>query len=715
MSAVPRQLVSNRGRTLLLQHGAPLLIYLVGALYLLARVLPHFRSSIPGAGIALADGWQNTWNMWWTLRALASGQNPFYTDMVFFPAGKTLYLHTMNITNTLLTLPIQMLAGPAAAYNTAVVLGIVLTGYLTYLLALRYVSHRGIACAVGALLTFSPFHLSKVLDGHLSWIALQWIPCLILCLLQALDTGRWRWRVLAGLSLAVAGLTSWYYALFSAIFIGLLVLLRLPSMIRLASWRSQLVTLVAVGAIGGIGMAPQLLPALREYLVGSPLSIYARSSEQADEDSGDDWDRQTASFSADALDWFYPSPLHPLWGDWATQTHHEMHAGWFWTIAPGYGVLLLALYGAWTARRRVGVEIGLVVALVVLMFGPKLRVAGNVFDVTLPFDWLKVLPGMTLGHRPNHLAIFALPLIVVLAGIGMQALLAHGRIGRVGLAVLGALIAVECVVLPFPAIPIGVDAGIARLRGQEGAVLDLPNVKRSSAAMRNQMVHERPIIEGYLARPQPPSQIVSQVPWVRALWRLQGLGKPDIIPAQPDDGYLALQSYNIRTIILRFDDFEEDERTRAERSIAEVLPGLSPSYTSEQIAVYELEQAAFQRPLLFLGEAWGDRENDGDRKWRWIGPMATLRALNPTSAPLPVTLRFEVQSFQEIRPLTVLLDGEPIGTFEIPPAMLQYELPFSLPPGEHSLELQSTAGTEPSPPHRALSLSFSYLELLPIP
>jgi hypothetical protein len=147
-------------RSSLQSHLAVLALYLAITLYLLARVLPHFGHAIPGGGLANADGWQNVWNIWWTQYALIHGKNVFFTDMVFHPDGAELYLqHALHISNNLLTLPVQALAGPVAAYNTAVLLGFVLTGYGTYLLVQHLVKHRGIATFAGALCTFS-WHVS---------------------------------------------------------------------------------------------------------------------------------------------------------------------------------------------------------------------------------------------------------------------------------------------------------------------------------------------------------------------------------------------------------------------------------------------------------------------------------------------------------------------------------------------------------------------------
>src|SRR5262249_19350885 len=139
------------------------------------------------------------------------------------------------------------------------------------------------------------------------------------------------------------------------------------------------------------------------------------------------------------LDFFFPSPLHPLWGEWSARAHATMRPVAFWTIAPGYGVLALAALGCWAAWRQARRWLLLVIGCAILSLGPTLRVAGINTELPMPYDLLKVLPAMQLAHRPNHMAIFLLPLLGVLAGYGMAALLERGRPGRATLALLGAV------------------------------------------------------------------------------------------------------------------------------------------------------------------------------------------------------------------------------------------------------------------------------------
>lgn len=682
-------------------HTRAVLVYAALACYVLANVLPRFNSAIPGAGVAQADGWQNTWNLWWVRRALSAAQNPYWTDLLFFPTGTGLYLHTLNITNALLTLPMQLVAGPVAAYNTAVFLGLVLTGFATYLLALRLINQPAIACVVGALFTFSPFHLSKVWDGHLSWISVQWVVFYLVALLAAFDHPPRRYAVFAGVMLAVATYTSWYYAVFSAIFTALLVMVRLPSALRDGSWRQHAVSLAIVGAVAALLTAPVVVPTMGEYLTGDvPAARYPPDAQMPG------WDGETGVYSADLLDILYPSFLQPVWGDWSRDTHARMREVWFWTISPGFGVLIFALVGSVMFWRRVWQWVVLVGILFVLMLGPQLRVAGDHTGIPLPHELLRFVPGMTLAHRPNHFAIFMLPLLMVLAGFGMRALWDRSRWA---LAVLGTLVLLEYAVLPFPTLALTVHPQVAALAGQPGAILDLPPDDRTSAPMNNQMIHGRPIVGGYLARQPDVPPFVTTLPWLRQLWQLypdDGYDH-DIVTARPDDAQQAFRFYHITTILVRRNELKDFQDRDAARVVGAMLPGLAPTYSDAALRVYQIPPVAQPEPIVFLAKGWLPREHAGIRSWRWMSKEASLRLINPDTAARWVSLHFEIESYQEARSLSVKMGDTTLGIFTIQPVSQMLNLRLVVPPGDHTITFASPPTREQSEAHRWLSLSFS--------
>ena len=151
-------------------------------------LVQRFTSAIPGDGF---DGWQNTWNLWWVRQALlVEHAHPWFTDMLYAPAGVSLLFHTLNLFNGLTTLPIQLAWGLFPAYNSAVLFSFAMSGLGAYLLARTVLgprSSRLAAFAAGIIFTFSPFHIAHLL-GHMQVISMEWVPFFALYLLRAVGS-----------------------------------------------------------------------------------------------------------------------------------------------------------------------------------------------------------------------------------------------------------------------------------------------------------------------------------------------------------------------------------------------------------------------------------------------------------------------------------------------------------------------------------------------
>ena len=152
------------------------------------------------------------WHLWWVSEAILHGVNPFWTDLLFYPDGVQLYVQTLSAPNAVLTLPIYLLAGPVAAFNTAVLLGFALTGFGAFLLTYHYVRGFWEALVCGALVTLGPLHIAQLQNSHLNLFSLHWIP-FYLYALALLDRGGGRWRIACAAAIAaLVVLSDWYWA-----------------------------------------------------------------------------------------------------------------------------------------------------------------------------------------------------------------------------------------------------------------------------------------------------------------------------------------------------------------------------------------------------------------------------------------------------------------------------------------------------------------------
>lgn len=147
---------------------------------------------------ACGDGALTLWVLAWPAHALAHGENPFFSSMLFHPHGIDMAPNSLGL-GTMLA-PVTWLAGPVAAMNVVDALGPPLSALAMAWLLRRWV--RPAPAALGGLLYgFSPFVLTELALAHPNF-GFAAVPPLVVGVLSDLVTGRGRasWRgVLLGL------------------------------------------------------------------------------------------------------------------------------------------------------------------------------------------------------------------------------------------------------------------------------------------------------------------------------------------------------------------------------------------------------------------------------------------------------------------------------------------------------------------------------------
>ena len=665
--------------------------YLVLTLLLLAPVLSQFDRAIPGGPVARNDGWQNVWNLWWTRHALAEGANPFLTKMLYYPTGTPLYLQTLNITNGVLAAWLTCLAGPIAAYNFCVLLAFVLGGWSTYLLVRYLTHHEGAAFAAGVLFSFSPFHLDKLGNGQLELISLQWIPFFLLFLLRAVEERRPADIPLAALSLALVAMTSWYYGAFCAIYGGLFVIVWLA-----ANRRRFGEILVRAGAALG-GGALLLLPILIPGMISTPSSrdpkILARGLDLV------------ILHSADAVDFFLPNPLHPVWGHWAYQVGSWLHPNIAsWNAALGYVGLILAVVGmamAWRQAWRWGV---LLLCMLVLALGPTVHMAGRDTGIPTPYALVLRVPLLGLGRRPSHFVVLASLLLAILAAFGIRELLQRlrRRWQPLLLASILAVISFEYLPRPLPTLRLQVHPFYATLADRGGALLDLPARNESSGPLQAQIVHGRPIAGGYVAR-LPLDPFVERAPGIRSLWRIQP-ETPDIYEVGLSTSLVTLRAFDFRYVVVHWDLLDQGERQKMADVLRQVLGDVSPLFHDGEVSFYEVPQVPLV-PLVYIGEGWYPLEGGGNRRWRWASGSAEVYVVNPFPQTTEVSLQLSWRSFQHPRRVDIYVDEQWQQQIEVPLALTLSQVKLSLSQGEHRVTLRAETDLEPTRSQRQLSFT----------
>lgn len=429
----PKTFLAGRDLPILLLYVLLSVVFLLpGSLHLGRAILGY-----PG------DSFQHAWFLWHFARALSHGQNPYFTNLIFYPSRVNLAWSTLDPVASLLALPVSLLAGPIAAYNLSLISQLALAAFFAYLLCLRICANRVAAVLGGTCFGFSPWMMGEAL-GHLSLVTAFPIPLYLLALDSVLRRGNGRWRdgVVLGGALFVTALAHYNYTVFCV----LLSIAILGVDLVLEGW--TLVKNVWKPLAGGaVTFAILFLPIF--------LSMWAVSGDRP----------RTRQFqmieehSSDLLGFLVPSWGHLLFG--STVRHWNaglFSAGYEGIVYVGPVILLLAGIGFWTSRRanrgwatRLAASAAIFWAL---SLGPHLRVWGAETRVPGLAALFYFTPFGRYVSAPARFYVVAELCSACLAAMGLAHLLnkmssSAGR--RVIVAGVSVLLAIDLLAVPFPA------------------------------------------------------------------------------------------------------------------------------------------------------------------------------------------------------------------------------------------------------------------------
>lgn len=391
----------------------------------------------------------NLWTLGWNATWLSDPVSSYWDAPIFHPVAGTFAFSDPQPMSGILG-ALLWWASPAAAYNLVLLLFLVLNGFAARHFLVSRGTGRAPALLAGLLVQALPFLTHErgvlqlqpvfgiILAAHYFWRLVQ-------------EPTRWA-GIGLGLTIGATFLTSEYYALFLFFFL----LPALPPAFRSVG-RSQLLPLVTA----------LLLVALPALLVVMPQAQFLA-------EMGFNRDISTIEeFSAKLSDYFRRSPF--LLSVWTPESAERLHGNFLW---PGFGLLGLALLGAWQSLTRISsrrIALHLVVSAVLallLSLGPTLRVGD-----WRPYETLGTLvPGMGDLRSPFRFAVLVQISMALLTGFGLQAL--RKRVGARWMLVVAVMVLLECVPRPASMVQIPPLAGRQRL---ESPGVVIPFVQGSRA------------------------------------------------------------------------------------------------------------------------------------------------------------------------------------------------------------------------------------------
>ncbi len=394
---------------------------LYAALALLLFGLPILRDPSRLYVGTPADPTAFAWFLAWWPHALATGRNPFVTDLVWAPVGYNLAWTTSVPGLSLAMAPLTLIAGPLVTYNVLAVAAPALSAWTAFLLCRQVTDAPWPALAGGYLFGFSTYVLGQ-LTGHIHVVFVPLVPLVPYLVLRRLAGSLDPRAFVTWLAIVLAAQFSISNEVFTTLTLFGGLALTLGALVAPAAMRRRIAgTAAQIGvayAVAGVLLAPYLYYVFARGVPGRPI-------------------HDPRVHSADLVNFLVPTPITLLGGN-LFRPVADRFLGNYGESTAYLGLALVALLVAYAREEwrhpRGRVLLGLLVAALVASLGPKLNLLG---ESTVSLPWRPVLELPLIKHAlPVRLTLY----VFLVAAVIVATWLRRGRRGwRWGLAGLALL------------------------------------------------------------------------------------------------------------------------------------------------------------------------------------------------------------------------------------------------------------------------------------
>ncbi|MDQ3070697.1 MAG: hypothetical protein M3R55_13330 [Acidobacteriota bacterium] len=493
------------------------------------------------ARVDSTDAMYAMWNVAWVARALTSDPRHLFDANIFHPHTGTLAYSEGNIGAGVLAAPAWLATRNVyTTYNSAVLLGFMLSFICTYALVRRLTGSRTAAAAAGLAFAYAPYVYARL--PHIQLQMTFGMPLALLAFHRLVDRPTIVRGAVLGLALAVAALSSAYYGILIGLAVGVGVLFYGTT---LGLWRQR--TYWAAIAAALVTLALVMVPFFLPYMA---------IREQGFERTLDEARR----YGVNLRGWL-ASPVRTH--GWLLQEGFKGVAFPGVTrVLLGFAGLGLLLFSNRAARAIAGgrVHAGFYVIIGALTFWASFGPQGGLY--TLLHNTIPVFAFLRAVERFAILVTLVLCVGLGFAVVLMQRWWTRGRRGAaVGAVALFTAIAADSWIAPlyYPdALPVPT-VYRALARAPRGAVAEFPffyrtlDFNRHANYMLMSTYHWQPLINGYSDHYPKPF-----------------LDMLDIVKDFPTDprAFGHLRDHGAKYVVMHLDWYERTRRPQIEEGLA---------------------------------------------------------------------------------------------------------------------------------------------------
>lgn len=662
------------------------------------------------------DALHMIWTLWIVNESITRGDNPYYTNLIYYPARVSLIYHTLAPGYFPVTLLTRLFSDgdfryPIYAYRIVIWLAFSLLLYFSYRLLreLQLTRWASIIAAVG--FSFCDFFMLHAI--HIHHLAAFFIPLTALIAVRWYRNPRGRNVLLLALAMSLAiYFTELSLFTYLAAILFLLVLLlfsdereALKSRLRQSGLRLIVASLLLFTLI-----VMPFVTTLRKEKIVKPTYL------------------ESSYYSANLAGFFIPDPATThLYGNAFAGLNSRISTGSRgYEVFIGFPLLIFALVGLITRERVIRVSALLSFIFLLLSLGPTLKLFGSDTGIPLPYTLLMRVPPFDIGRTPVRFFVIGFFFLMIVAAYGIskaQQRLARSSFKRwsspVMLLLLGWTLAEAY--SPISRQPrFEVPPGLERI---SGPVLNLPVYSHDGYASLLQTLHHQPIGAGYLSRTTP-----ERLDRLAKLRRLFSKGGPEFCEEVMKMGF--------RNLLISPDEMvARDERSSLiPLELSQCVLNVVDLRNERDGSYDEGVERPRQFPELSFGKSIDFRKPESDKFlwYGWSGKEPSFRWTNRGKAAIVLSLKeikpsallirmmpFVARGKLDAQRVCITVNGEQIASLTLSQAVSE-NYTFNLPVLRKENVIEFTLPDADSPAHlgegideRVLGITVDWMKLEP--
>lgn len=572
------------------------------------------------------DKWHFIWNFWWFRTALATGQDLFQTQMMFFPEGASLIFHTIDIFDASISLIISSIMGDVFAFNIIIISSLALSGFTAFLLAFHLTKNKIASIGAGLIFAYFPQHIAQAFSGHPNLSSIQWLPAYLLALILTYEHKRIRYAIAAGIFLIIL----------TFIDLQLIVMATIVTLVyfsyQIYMTRGKIINSRTFFLTAIIGLI---------WLGAAGPYIYSVTSHIADDERSPPSLEETILNSARPQFYLIQSPYNFLYGDIFTENYSGLRGGVSQhVIFVGWTALFLAIIGIVNSRNEWKYFL-LVLGFIsfILSIGPTN--ANLDLSIQTPYNILyQQLSIIQFFRAPARFSIILMLSISGLAALGIESvtrtknlnikipqklikeknfnLIFSKKIRKIIAFSILLLILIEFTPsINLESIETNPVYDIIAADNEVFGVLELPNdVVNTQKYLYQQTLHEKPLVNGKIAQGvETLPDYISQQPLFQELINPKRSNFRNNIIDQgyetPDFVNTIFDQYNIKYVVVHTKELSEKEFLTINAILTQSMG--NPIYGDEDALLFSLINStteenprldAVDNPIILLGKGW---------------------------------------------------------------------------------------------------------------